>query len=62
LRAGEKGLTHIEARKAKWNPKGYAFKETADRLEKEKLILIKDGRMFVTDKGLKESEGKKKAA
>jgi len=61
LEAGETGLTHAEARKAKWNPKGYPFKETAARLEKEKLISVKDGRMFVTAKGVKESEGKKAA-
>ena len=62
LNAGNAGLTHAEARKAKWNPGGYAFKETATRLEGEKLITIANGRMFVTEKGLKESEGKKKAA
>ena len=61
LAAGKDGLTHAEARKAKWNPKGYAFKETATRLEKDKFITVKDGRMYVTAMGLKHAEGQKAA-
>jgi hypothetical protein len=58
LESGEAGLTHSEARKAKWNPKGYSFKETANRLANEdKYITVKDGRMYVTAKGLKKAEG-----
>jgi hypothetical protein len=56
LDAGDKGLTHAEARKASWNPKGYPFKQTAERLLKNKWITMKQGRMFVTAAGVAESK------
>ena len=55
LDAGEAGLSMAEARKAKWNPKSYAFKETADRLLSEKLVEIRDGRYYVTELGYEQS-------
>lgn len=60
LNAGADGLSMTEARKAKWNPKGYSFNETADRLVKEKLVTKKDGRYFVTELGV-ENSGRKAA-
>lgn len=60
LDAGENGITMAEARKARWNPKSYSFNETKERLLKEKLITMKDGRMFVTDLGFEQS-GRKAA-
>jgi hypothetical protein len=53
--AGSQGLTMEEAKKATWNPKGYHFKETVTRLIEEGLVILRDGRFYVTDKGLKES-------
>ena len=58
LKSGVKGLNSTEARKAKWNPKGYAFKETSDRLLKEKWVIKTDGRLFVTDAGVAKSKEK----
>lgn len=58
LEAGDKGITHAEARKASWNPKGYPFKQTAERLLNEKWITTKDGRMYVTDTGVAKSKEK----
>ncbi len=60
LGAGEAGLSMTEARKAKWNPKGYSFNETADRLVSEGIAVKKDGRIFVTELGIEQS-GRKAA-
>ena len=61
LKAGDTGMTMTEVRKAKWNPKGYSFNETTDRLIKEKLVTKVDGRITITDVGV-ELSGNKKAA
>lgn len=56
LVAGENGITMTGARKAKWNPKGYAFNETANRLVKEGLVELREGRYYVTQLGLENTE------
>lgn len=61
LKAGDKGMTMQEAKKARWNPKGYPFNETAGRLLKEGIVELKEGRYTVTEKGYEEA-GRKKAA
>jgi len=55
LDAGDAGLSMTEAVKAKWNPKSYRFNETADRLLKEKLVELREGRYYVTELGYEQS-------
>ena len=62
LKAGEAGLTMAEVRKARWNPKKYAFNETLTRLIADGFVVRDaDGRFKVTDAGI-EASGRKKAA
>lgn len=56
LNAGEAGISMPEARKARWNPKKYNFKETATRIVQEGFAELRDGRFYVTQLGIENDE------
>lgn len=60
--SGDKGFTMAEAKKARWNPKGYPFKESLDRLVEEGIVEKREDRFYITDFGLEQAGKKKKAA
>lgn len=59
LEAADKGITMGEAKKADFNPKGYAYNETLSRLLKTGLVEKRGDRYYVTKVGIEQAEALK---